>query len=111
MTADLLTAARAEALFVSELSAESHPTRAEVTAAIRRAVRTHGGTRGCSIEVAGAYGDYPETAAPRMFWALGVVHAAYSQVRPRRSSRRCEWPVRRPNRRSRPDAGTSISST
>jgi hypothetical protein len=72
-----LTAARAEALFTSHLSTGSQPTRAELTAAIRRAVQLYGGTRGCAIEVAGAYGDRPETAAPRMRWALAVVQSSY----------------------------------
>jgi hypothetical protein len=75
MTTDLLTAARAEALFTSDLSADSHPTCAEVTAAIRHAVRTHGSTRACATVLAGEYGDHPEIAAPRMQWALSVVQA------------------------------------
>jgi hypothetical protein len=69
----LLAAARAEALFASDFPAGREPTRAEVAEAIRCAVRAHGGTRGCAGEVAAAYGDYPETAAPRMRWALTVV--------------------------------------
>ena len=78
-TADLLTAARAEALFVSELSAYTPCTEAVVTAAIRRAVRTHGGTRGCAGEVAAAYGDHPETALPRMRWAISLVENIYAR--------------------------------
>jgi hypothetical protein len=73
----LLTAIRAEALFTSDLSTESDPSCAEVAAAIRGALRTHGGALGCAIELAGAYGDRPETAAPRMRWALRVVEATY----------------------------------
>lgn len=75
--ADLLTAARAKALFTSDLSTYSHPTRAEVAAAIRNAVRTYGGTRCCTVEAGGEYGEHPETAMPRMRWALGVVHTVY----------------------------------
>jgi hypothetical protein len=75
---DLLTAARAEALFTSDLSAGSSPTRDQVTAAIRRALRNYGGVRGCAAEVAAAYGDCPETAAPRMRWSRGVVDAFYA---------------------------------
>ena len=78
---NLLTAARAEALFTSHLSATAPPSRREVTAAIRHAVLAYGGTRGCAIEVAGAYGDHPETAAPRMRWALSVVHSVYLSAR------------------------------
>jgi len=73
-TTDLFTAARAAALFTSYLSISAQPGRADVTTAICHAVRTHGGTRGCSVEVAGVYGDYPETAASRMRWALGIIH-------------------------------------
>lgn len=74
---DRLTAARAEALFTSALSTTSQPDLAEVAAAIKSAVRAHGGTRGCAVEVAGEYGDHPETAAPRMRWARQVVSATY----------------------------------
>jgi hypothetical protein len=63
---DHLMSARADALFVSHLSAQHSPTRIEVETAIRQAVRAHGGTRGCAGEVAAAYGGHPETAAPRM---------------------------------------------
>jgi hypothetical protein len=47
-TTDALTAARAAALFVSDLSATAHPTNALADAAIRQALRTHGGSRGCA---------------------------------------------------------------
>lgn len=79
MTTDLLTAARAEALFTSDLSADSHPTCADVSAVIRHAIRTRGGTRGCAAVLAGEYGDHPEIAAPRMQWALNVVQTHYTQ--------------------------------
>jgi hypothetical protein len=81
-TTDPITAARAEALFVSDLSVTGQPTGAEVAAAIRHSLRTHGGSRGCAADVAAAYGDYPELAAPRMRWARGVVDCLY----PRRVS-------------------------
>jgi hypothetical protein len=74
---DLLTAARAEALFTSMLSADSLPSRTELSAAIAQAVRAHGGCHGCAAEVAAAYGDHPETAAPRMRWARTVVETVY----------------------------------
>jgi hypothetical protein len=72
---EALTAARAQALFASDLSASSHPTRQQAVDAIQRAVRTHGGIRGCAAEMATAFGDYPETAAPRMRWARAVVES------------------------------------
>jgi hypothetical protein len=74
---DPLTAARAEALFTSHLSTSSRPTATDVADAIRTAVRAHGGTRGCAADVAAAYGDHPEIAAPRMRWARGVVDEIY----------------------------------
>src|SRR4051812_31922691 len=78
---DLLAAARTAALFASDLSASSPLSCAEVDEAIRRAVRAHGGSRGCSVEVAGAYGEHPETAVLRMRWAQHVVEAMYSRSR------------------------------
>ena len=74
---DVLAAARAEALFTSDLSASVRPGPVEVAGAIRNAVRRHGGTRGCAAEMAAAYGDCPETAAPRMRWAREVVDLTY----------------------------------
>lgn len=72
-----LLAARAAALFASDLPAASHPSARAVDAAIAGAVRRCGGTRGCVAHMAAAYGDYPETAAERMRWARGVVETAY----------------------------------
>ena len=69
---DLPAAARAAALFTSDLSAFTHHTQASAEAAIRRALRAHGGIRGCAGAVAAAYGAHPETAAPRMRWARAV---------------------------------------
>jgi hypothetical protein len=70
---DRLLAARAMALFVSDLSSARHPGKAAVAAAISDAVRAHGGVRGCAGEVGGAYGEHPETAAARMRWARHVI--------------------------------------
>ncbi|MEU5320912.1 hypothetical protein AB0G67_29765 [Streptomyces sp. NPDC021056] len=81
---DLLTAARAEALFTSDLVTGSEPTRAELATAIRRAIRSNGGSRGCAGTLACAYGDRPETAVPRMRWALRQVLAAYPRTVPYR---------------------------
>jgi hypothetical protein len=73
----LLTVARAEALFVSDLSAGTRPSRQEATAAIGRAVRAHGGVRGCAADMARWYGEHPETAVPRMRWARQTVETLY----------------------------------
>ena len=74
-TTDVLTAARAAALFVSDVSVADHPTDVEVDDAIRRSLRTHGGSRGCAADLATAYGDHPELAVPRMRWALGIIES------------------------------------
>jgi hypothetical protein len=78
-TTDPLTAARAAALFVSDLSTSAHLTDTDVEAAIRHSLRAHGGIRGCSADVAFAYGDRPELAAPRMRWARSVVESMYQR--------------------------------
>jgi hypothetical protein len=74
-----LVEARAAALFASDLSAHCEHTETEVAAAIRRAIGTRNGLRGCAGEVATAYGDHPETAARRMRWARGVVEDMYGR--------------------------------
>jgi hypothetical protein len=84
-TNDPLTAARAAALFVSDLSTSAHLTDTDVEAAIRHSLRTRGGIRGCAADLASAYGDHPELAAPRMRWARSVVESLYQRrphVRP-----------------------------
>jgi hypothetical protein len=83
---DLIDAARAEALFTSPLSATGQPSVAEVTDTIRRAERAHGGARGCATDIAGEYGTHPETAVPRMRWALQSVEAMYARRRGRNRS-------------------------
>jgi hypothetical protein len=78
-TTDAFTAARAAALFVSDVSVADHLTDTELDAAIRRSLRTHGGSRGCAADLAAAYGDRPELGASRMRWALGVVNSRYGR--------------------------------
>jgi hypothetical protein len=78
-TTDLLTSARAAALFASDVSTTEQPTRARVDAAIRNALRTHGGIRGCTAALAAAYGDYPELAPARMRWARRIVEHLYDR--------------------------------
>ncbi|GLW06401.1 hypothetical protein Misp01_15310 [Microtetraspora sp. NBRC 13810] len=77
----LLTAARAEALFASPLSMCSRPSLAEAADAIKMSMRSHGGTLGCAAEVAAVFGDYPDLAAHRMRWALATVEAVFSARR------------------------------
>jgi hypothetical protein len=86
-TTNPLTAARAAALFVSDVSATEQPTGVLVEAAIKHALQTHGGARGCAADVAAAYGDYPELAARRMRWARSVVEDLYERRMPDRARR------------------------
>ena len=81
-TTTLLSAARAEALFTSQLATGSRPVRAVVETAIRVAVRAYG-VRGCAGRVAAEYGDHPELAVPRMRWARDVVEQLYLAHRAR----------------------------
>ena len=78
MPRDRLIAARAYALFASDLSSERRPSESAVAAAIKSAVATYGGVLGCAGEVGAAYGEHPETAAPRMRWARRLIEAIYS---------------------------------
>ena len=89
-TTDPVTAARAAALFVSDISAADRPTPAQAEHAILRSIQTHGGSRGCVADMAAYYGDYPELAAVRMVWARTVAEGLRTRVgshhkRPRRS--------------------------
>jgi len=84
MTAtDLLTAARAEALFLSDFPVGYEVTSEQVAAATRRAVRLYGGTRGYAAEAVVRYWERPETGVPRMRWARRAVEMAYGADRSR----------------------------
>nr|BFE63863.1 hypothetical protein GCM10020063_083890 [Dactylosporangium thailandense] len=72
-------AARAEALFASALQASQEPTPLQVRAAVTTTLRRYG-VNGCAARVAGEFGEYPETAARRMSWALEMVREAYEQL-------------------------------
>jgi hypothetical protein len=63
-----ISTARADALFASSLQRSDEPTVAQVHGAIAAALAAFG-IRGCAARVAQAYGEHPETAAPRMRWA------------------------------------------
>jgi hypothetical protein len=69
-------AVRAEALFLSTLQ----PSGSASADQIRRAVATtlrRLGVRGCAAQVAGEFGDHPDTAVARMSWALATVNMVY----------------------------------
>lgn len=68
-----ISAARADALFVSALQRSEEPSATQVRQAIAAAIRKFG-ARGCAARVAQAFGEYPETAVLRMRWARAVVH-------------------------------------
>jgi hypothetical protein len=74
---DSFEAVRAEALFVSCLQSSECPAADQVRGAVDGALRRWG-VRGCAEQVALEYGDHPETAAPRMAWALATIKGAYS---------------------------------
>jgi hypothetical protein len=73
---------RADALFASPLQPSGQPTAAQVRQAVNTALAAFG-PRGCAARVAQAYGEHPETAAPRMRWARATVaHAAAATPEP-----------------------------
>src|SRR4051794_742207 len=80
---DLLTAARAEALFVSALPIGFKVTSEEIADVTRHAVQTYGGSRGCAAEAIARYYEYPESSVPRMRWAVDAVQRAYGTGRTR----------------------------
>ena len=66
---------RATAIFASPLQPSESPGQPEITAAIRVSLLTHGGAAGCAAIVAAEYGEHPDTAVPRMRWALRLAAA------------------------------------
>jgi hypothetical protein len=75
---EMLTARRAEALFTSVVPTGTRLSQAETAEAIREAIRMHSGIRGVVGDVAEAFGDYPETAVPRMRWAIATVASLHN---------------------------------
>ena len=69
-------AVRAEALFVSTLQCSEAPAAPQVRDAMARTLRRLG-IKGCAAEVAGEFGDHPDTAVSRMCWALATVRSVY----------------------------------
>lgn len=63
----------AEALFASDVPTGEKLSPAETSDAVERALHRYGGFDECAVELAGAYGDCPETAAARMRWANEIV--------------------------------------
>ena len=69
-------AVRAEALFVSTLQCSDVPAAEQVRRAVATMLRQRG-IRGCAAQVAGEFGDHPDTAVSRMRWALATVRSVY----------------------------------
>ncbi|MDG6109037.1 hypothetical protein [Dactylosporangium aurantiacum] len=76
MATTTFEAVRAEALFVSHLQCSQSPRGDEVRAAVAATLRRFG-IKGCAAQVAGEFGDHPETAVARMAWALALVRSTY----------------------------------
>lgn len=70
---------RAEALFASALQVSQAPSPVQVRSAVTTTLRRLG-INGCADRVAGEFGEYPETAAARMGWALGMIRSAYQEL-------------------------------
>jgi hypothetical protein len=67
---------RAEALFASTLQSSDSPGPDEVRRTVSTTLRRLG-IRGCAAQVAGEFGDHPDTAVVRMTWALATVSTVY----------------------------------
>jgi hypothetical protein len=67
---------RAEALFVSTLQPSGSPSPDQIRRAVAVALQRLG-VRGCAAQVAGEFGDHPDTAVARMSWALATINTAY----------------------------------
>jgi hypothetical protein len=72
----LFAAVRAEALFASTLQPSGSPCPDQVRRAVTTTLRRLG-SRGCAAQVAGEFGDHPDTAVARMCWALATIAAVY----------------------------------
>lgn len=77
-----ISAARADALFVSALQRSEELSTGEVRQAVAAAVRAFG-SRGCAERVAQEFGDHPDTAVARMRWARMVEAEAFGSYGPR----------------------------
>jgi hypothetical protein len=76
-----ISAARADALFVSALQRSEELSTGQVQQAVASAVRAFG-SRGCAERVAQEFGDHPDTAVARMRWARVVAAEAFSGLGP-----------------------------
>src|SRR5260370_40673262 len=70
-----ISAARADALFVSALQCSEEPSATQVRQAIVTTIRAYGDL-GCAARGAQEYGEHPETAVARLRWARTAVAGA-----------------------------------
>ena len=77
-----ISAARADALFVSALQRSEELSTGQVRQAVAAAVRAFG-SRGCAERVAQEFGDHPDTAVARMRWARTVAAETFGASGPR----------------------------
>ena len=69
-------AVRAGALFASTLQPSGSPSPGQIRRAVTATMQRLG-VRGCAEQVAGEFGDHPDTAVARMSWALATINTAY----------------------------------
>jgi hypothetical protein len=69
-------AARTGALFASTLQPSGSPSPGQIRRAVT-AMLQRLGVRGCAAQVAGEFGDHPDTAVARMSWALATIQTVY----------------------------------
>jgi hypothetical protein len=74
-----VSAARADALFVSALQRSEELSTGQVRQAVASAVRAFG-SRGCAELVAQEFGDHPDTAVVRMRWARMAAAEAFGRL-------------------------------
>jgi hypothetical protein len=77
-----ISAARADALFVSALQRSEELSTGHVRQAVAAAVRAFG-SRGCAERVAQEFGDHPDTAVARMRWARMAEAETFGSSGPR----------------------------
>jgi len=66
----------AEALFASDLQPSEEPAPLDVRRAVTATLCRYG-RRWCAARMAEEFGDHPETAVPRMAWAVRTVRGCY----------------------------------
>ena len=93
----LLVNARVEAVFASDLTTGAEVDRTGCDAAIRAAVQTNGGVRGCLEQLAAEYGEHPETAVPRSQWARHLVEQIYGSPARTTALNRFAWRIDLPS--------------